>query len=266
MDAEDLAREFPLVGDYLGRRIGITLTELPRGRTTIVETPRRLVREESYGYVRALWWAWLADGRSVVSVPPEAAEVVRPLVAAVARPEQLSEPVLAERLRAAIDPVLARAGCPPTDRALRGRQFACNARLLRRHRCGQCRRLLDKSIPPAEGLTLPAHCFPDGVVYGVIADGQVVSVAHAHRTGLMEDVVADLGIPGTAIPYRRRGYGKTAVSAVVAHFARAGGEAFWSASPDNAAAAATAASVGFRPYAVSLALSAPSEGPAGPPG
>lgn len=256
-EIDDPTTEFPLVSEYLGRRMGAALTELPRFGTLIVETPRRLRRERSYGYVRALWWARLADGRSVVSVPPGAAEAIRPLTAAVTGPHGLWDAELADRLRPPIDAVLRGAGCPPTNRVLYGRQFACNAALLRRHRCGDCRRLLDESIPPAEGLTLPVHCFPDGVVYGVVADGMVVSVAHAHRSGLMEDRVADLGVPGTAVPYRMNGYGKTVASAVVAHVAKAGGEALWSCAPDNAAAVATAASVGFRPYSVSLGLACP---------
>ena len=93
------------------------------------------------------------------------------------------------------------------------------------HATGETRRLTDESIPPAEGLKLPTHCFPDGIVYGVIADGVVASVAFAHRIAVMEDRVAHLGV-GTSRAYRRRGYAKTAVSAVVEHVAREGGEAF----------------------------------------
>jgi predicted GNAT family acetyltransferase len=105
-------------------------------------------------------------------------------------------------------------------------------------------------------LALPAHCFPDGIVYGVIADGRVASVAYAHRTGVLEGLVADLGVV-TAPAYRQRGYAKTAVAAVVAHVAAAGGEAVYACRPDNAASVATARSVGFVPLGASLVLGAP---------
>jgi len=73
----------------------------------------------------------------------------------------------------------------------------------------------------------------------------------------MEDQVADIGVE-TAPVYRRRGYAKTAVSAVVEHIARTGGEARYGCRPDNLASIATARSVGFVPYGTSLVLAAPS--------
>ena len=142
--------------------------------------------------------------------------------------------------------------------------FACNTSLLRRHRCAECVRLTDESIPTADGLDLPTHCFPDGVVYGVVVGGEAVSIAHAHRSGAMEDQVADLGVPGTAGPHRRRGYAKTCVSAVVEHFTRRGGEARYSTAPDNHPSVATAHTGGFVDYAASLVLSAPAPDSAAP--
>ena len=119
-----------------------------------------------------------------------------------------------------------------------------------------CRRLADESVPAAEGLRLPTHCFPDGVVYGVVRDNKVVSVAYAHRAGVMEDMVADIGVE-TAPGHRRRGWARAAVSALVGHFTERGGEARYGCSPDNKASVATAESVGFVPYGKSLILSAP---------
>ena len=83
-------------------------------------------------------------------------------------------------------------------------------------------------------------------------------MAYAHRTGLMEDQVADLGVE-TAEHYRRRGYAQTVVSAVVAELAHGGGEAIYACSPGNLASVATALSVGFAPYATALSLTAPAD-------
>ncbi len=248
---------FPLVDRYVGLRMEVALQALEPCHVTVVESPRRLWREQSYGFVHALWWMWLADGRAAASVPPGAGDAVARILTDVRCGEQLFDPDLAERLKVPVDDALRRAGLQATHRVLRDVVFACNASLLRRHAHGDCRRLVDDSVPPAEGLGLPTHCFPDGIVYGVVVNGKVVSVANAHRTGCMEDRVADLGVDGTSPAYRRRGYAKAAVSAVVAHITRAGGEARYACDPRNVASRATARSVGFVPYATSLVLSAP---------
>jgi ribosomal protein S18 acetylase RimI-like enzyme len=249
-------QSFPLLDRYHGIRLGIELASAPPGRAAVVESARRLRAEQSYGYVHALWWLWLEDGRSVISVPPGAGAEARRAVGDAALPEAIWDVTMTARLRAAADAALRRAGLGETDRVLRDLVFACNAALLREHRRGDCRRLSDKTIPAAEGLRLPTHCFPEGIAYGVVADGRIASVAYGHRTGLMEDCVADLGVE-TAPAYRRRGYASTAVSAVVGHVAREGGEARYGCDPANMASIATARSVGFVPYGRSLILSAP---------
>ena len=172
------------------------------------------------------------------------------------RSEDLLDPNVAERLKPAVNAALTGAGLQAANRVLSDLCFACNASLLRRHYHGDCRRLVDEGVPPAEGLRLPTHCFPDGIVYGIVADGKVVSVAFAHRPGVMEDRVADLGVT-TAPAYQRHGYAKIVVSAVVEHVTRVGGEARYGCRPDNAASVGTARSVGFVPYGTSLVLSAP---------
>jgi GNAT superfamily N-acetyltransferase len=149
-----------------------------------------------------------------------------------------------------VNEALSNIGLPKVDRAFMSLCLACNGALLRRHHHGDCRRLVDDSIPPAEGLNLPDQCFSDGIVYGVIAEGQVASVA------FMENRRAELGVV-TAPAYRRRGYAQTVVSTITAHVTDAGGEAVYFCSPDNSASIATAHSVGFVPYGVSLILGAP---------
>ena len=248
---------FPLVGRYMGSRLDVDLAGVVPGRVLVVESERRLRREMSYGFVHALWWVALADGRSAASVPPGAGEEVAATLDCVDASRQLDAPDLADLLRGPVDAALVAAGLKPADRVIRDVAFACNAALLRRHSCGDCRRLLDDSIPPAEGVDLPAHCFPDGIVYGVVADGRVISCAHAHRPGVMEDQVADLGVPGTVLPYRRRGFAKTCVSAVVEHITRTGGEARYGCSPANRASIATARACGFVPHGTQLILAAP---------
>ena len=247
---------FPLVDEYMGIHMKVDFRSLRPGRVKVVASSRRFRKELSYGFVHGLWWVWLRDGRSAASVPPGARKAVEEILSDVRRSEQLFDPNLAEQLQVPVNEALRKAGLKAADRVIYSLGFACNASLLRRHPYGDCRRLVDEIVPPAEGLRLPKHCFPDGIVYGVVADGMVVSVAFVHGTGIMEDQIADLGVE-TAPAYRRRGYAKTVVSAVVEHITRTGGEACYGCSPENDASSATARSVGFIPYRTSLILSAP---------
>jgi ribosomal protein S18 acetylase RimI-like enzyme len=244
---------FPLVDEYLGRLLGVDLATVTPGRLAVVESPRRLRRQLTYGFVHALWWVWLEGGRSAVSVPPGAAEAVRQVAEGVESSGDLFSPHLAEQLRAPVSRALVASGLGEVDRVLHDLMFAAAAHLLRRHHHGDCRRLTDASIPAAPGLSLPEHCFPDGIAYGVVVGGWVVSVAYAHRSGVMEDRVTDLGVE-TAPGYRRRGYAKTAVSAVVQEITSRGGEALYMCSPENLASRATALGVGFVPCGRSLVL------------
>lgn len=250
---------FRLVDEYMGIRLGFDLGAVEPGPAVVVESERRLRPELSYGFVHALWWLWLDDGRSVVSVPPGAGRAVRDLAQAIGWSRDLLVPATAERLRAPVDQALADQGLPATSRVLHDLAFACDAALLRRPAGPSCARLRGEDTPPAEGLSLPTHCFPDGVAYGAIVGGHVVSVAYAHRSGALEDRVADLGVE-TAPTYRGRGFGAAAVAAVVGHFAATGGEARYACDPANAASVATALTVGFTSYGTSLILAAEAEG------
>jgi GNAT superfamily N-acetyltransferase len=236
--------------------MGADLATVRTGSPDVVESPRRLNKELSYGYVHALWWVRLADGRTVVSVPPGAGDAVQEIVGEVASLDALADPELPDRLAPPVNEALEEAGLVPIDRTIHGLSFACNDRCVRRHHHGDCRPLSDESIPPAEGLSLPTHCFPDGIVYAVVVDGEAVSIAYAHQSHLMADRIADVGIE-TAPSHRRRGYAKTMVSAVTAHVTGTGGEALYGTRPDNGASIATARSVGYVPYARKLILSTP---------
>lgn len=243
----------------MGTRLGADLTAIEKGHVMVVESPRRLGAEQSYGYVHGLWWLWLADGRSVLSVPPGARAGVTQVLQDVHSSVALLDGVVVAQLREHVDTAMEAAGLPHVSRVLYDQVHACDWERLRPHTLPNCHQIHDDAIRPAAGLRLPRHCFPDGVVYGVVADGQIAAVAYAHRAGVMEGVVADIGVE-TATAYRGRGYAKAAVSALVWHYTERGGEAKYSCNPENVASMATARSVGFAPYARSLVLSVPLAG------
>jgi hypothetical protein len=151
---------FALIDRYAGIRLEADLTALPPDQTCVVESSRRLTAEQSYGYIHGLWWLWLADGRSVVSVPPGAGRAIRAIVGSVDSETALFDEHLAERLKGPVDAALLDAGLPATHRVLHDVVFACHGALLKRHPRPDCCRLRKASIPAAEGLRLPTHCFP----------------------------------------------------------------------------------------------------------
>jgi ribosomal protein S18 acetylase RimI-like enzyme len=248
--------KFSLVDQYMGIRMDVDLSELKPGETKVVESSRRFKKEMGYGFIHALWWAWLEDGRSMVSVPPGAGEAIKKIIKDVSCAERVFDSDITGKLKIKVNDLLVKADLPKADRVFSDISFACNASLLKRHFHGDCRRLIDESIPAAGDLRLPTHCFPDGIVYGVVDGGKVVSIAYAHQTGIMENRVVDFAV-GTAEGYRRLGYAKTAVSSVVEYITRLGGEALYNCRPDNKASVATARSVGFVNYGRGLILSVP---------
>lgn len=246
---------FALVDRYTGIRLGLDLGDVEPGKTRVVESERRLACEPSYGHVHALWYMCMFDGRHVVSVPPGSGGEIEMLLRRMTATATMADERLAASLRKPVDRALSAAGLHPVDRLLRETVFACNADHLRPHPVSTCRRLTDDSVPASEGIDLPKHCFPDGIVYGVVVGNEIASCALAHRAGIMEDVVCDVGVE-TASAHRRRGYAKATVSALVNTFTDRGGEARYACSPDNEASIATARSIGFAPYAECLILSA----------
>ncbi len=249
-------RRFALVDRFHGVRLDADLDRMEPGELLVVESGRRLCREESYGYVHALWWLRLADGRSVVSLVPGAGEAVRRVAEAMGCEDELTGDALAAAVTGPVSAALRAAGLPEVSRVLHDLVFACDATTLRLHECPALRRLVDGSVPAAAGISLPTQCFPGGIAYGVVQAGHVVSVAYGHRTGTMEDRVVDLGVE-TAPEHRRKGYAQACVSAVAAYVIDRGGQARYGCSPCNTRSIATARSVGFADYGQSLILSAP---------
>jgi hypothetical protein len=235
---------FLLIEQYLGTQLDIPLGTIAPGETRVVETTRRTRCEQSYGYIHALYGIWLEDGRGAVSVPPGAGQAIRELLAGAGSPHPSLETGLVDEMARIVNGSLDHYGLPPVYKSWEQRLSGCNAPKVHAWEIGDCIRLVDESIPAVEGLSLPTHCFPDGIVYGVVVEGQVVSCAYAHRSGIMEDRVADLGVE-TAEGYRKRGYAKTAVSAVTGQMTRMGGEALYNCHPANTSSIATTRSVGY---------------------
>lgn len=247
---------FRYIEEYLSARLDCDLSQIQPGQTHIVETPRRLKCEPNYDDIRVFWWLKTMDGRSAISLPPCAADKVRQIINEMPSSDQFGSPTAKQQLQDTINNMLAQHEIEAVSRMFTTLVFACNADQLQKHTNGECRRLTDTSLPTAEGFKWPPYTFIEGILYGVVVDGQVVSTASSRPIGILEDRVVDVSIM-TAPAYKRMGYAKTAVSALVEHVTKDGGEAVYIVRPENQASVATARSVGFADYGTSLTMRAP---------
>jgi RimJ/RimL family protein N-acetyltransferase len=89
-----------------------------------------------------------------------------------------------------------------------------------------------------------AHRIDRGDLYGVYADGRLVSAADVPDVPYMADRVAEPGI-ATLAPYRRRGYAQAAAGALLKHLLSDGRVPLWSCAAHNVASRRLAENLGF---------------------
>lgn len=242
---------FALTDEYILSRLGTVEECCERKKPNIVESGRRTVREMSYGYIHFLWWVELIDGTCIISVPPGCKDTIKAFVEKCGTPD-ISDRQSCSRLMKTFDSAAQIQTGKGISLYLQDEMYVCDRHTIK---CipdrADTTRITGENTPVAQGLRFPQHCLPDGIVYGVLADGHIASVAYAHRTGVYQDIVADIGVE-TAPGYRRRGYAKAVTAAVAWHVISKGGEALYKCAPDNIASKATALSAGFVPYGKSL--------------
>ena len=100
-----------------------------------------------------------------------------------------------------------------------------------------------------------------GYTYGVYDGRRLVCATDAPDIPYMSDVIVEPGI-NTLAPYRRQGYAKAAVVAMLEHLLAIGKTPIWSCRATNRASAALAMGVGFVEFADVFTVSADrSDGP-----
>ena len=249
---------FPNDRKYIATRLGFD-SDYPMiaNEPLIVETDRRINREHSFSFVRVLWWFRFKDEPPVISVPIGAKEFVGEWLSRKCDLNRLPLDDEANELMEIINRHHERRKELLAIKKSWHKIFLCNKDTIRENIAvaspASLIRIDRQGLRYAESIYVPEHCIPDGVAFGVSVDEKIVSVSVAHRTALMENVIADLGIE-TAELYRKRGYARAAVHAVANHFISKGGEAWYECSPGNIASQATARSVGFVELAESLSL------------
>lgn len=241
---------FDYIDRYLFSRLGIENPSQINKPMSIVLSNRRTKRELSYGFIHAAWIVVLKNNTIIISLPSDIEKDILDKIQQLAI--DIEDNHIVSNLKTLLDLYAAKTYNKPIDSVFSDYMFACNKDTVSITKQDiTAVRIKDDHIPAADGLCLPAHCFPDGIVYGVVIDNTVVSVAYAHRTGEYQDSVADIGVE-TAIQYRKRGYARECVIAVANHVIQKGGQAVYKCAPENFASIATAKSAGFIEYGRSL--------------
>jgi len=239
------ATKFPVLDRYMGLRIGVDFSALKPGKPVVVEWPEWPMAPQR----TVFHWLWLDDGRSATAVPPGFRDEFASIVAGTRGAETLLEPALIEKIRPVVDRALAQSGMDSVrdENIFQAPVFGCSPATFKKQDRHQCQRLTDRSLPVAAGVKLPDVCTPEGIAYGVVVDGKVVSVAFSRDTGAMRDEVAVVSVH-TSPAWGGRGYGTATVSRVIEHVVSSGGEAVYRCRADNEPSLAIARSVGCIPY------------------
>ena len=93
----------------------------------------------------------------------------------------------------------------------------------------------------------------EGTCFAALFRGGPVALSGTHATEAMGDEVGELCVE-TLTPFRRRGFGKTAVSRVTETLLARERVPLYATSDWNAASARTARSVGYTPYGWQLRI------------
>ena len=250
-------QRFQLLKQYAAKQLGIAVDYLVQDGVFIIESERRSQRELSHSYIRVLYWIHFLQGATVISVPPGFREIVEHCLKGKSGMKQFPNEDRITELIKNINTLLEKNGRPLIEEKLDNEVFACDRLSLKEiefnDNSGTLKRIQNTDFEYAKDIWPPNHCLPDGVIYGIIKNEKVISVAYAHQTGIMENLVADIAVV-TSKDYRRKGYAKAVLQAVMKHFVNKEGEAWYGCSPQNIASQATAQTAGYIPFAKSLIL------------
>ena len=247
---------YPLTREYLSSRLD---TADSGEAVTIAESERRLRCEPSYGFVHLIWIIALADGTRAASLPVDAAPKLKAFLRDALPAADITSKVFIRRMKKYAKAEAKRLFGKKQFRKRRFRcysdlMFACDAATLAPENTNVRPQRITEVLPCSEDIHLPARLLPDGIVYGIINDNTIVSIAYAHQTGEYRHLVADIGVE-TSKQQRKKGYARACVRAVAQQAIDGGGESLYKCSPENTASIHTAQSAGYQPYGKSLIFS-----------
>jgi len=237
--------------------MGYPLAQVKPRRICVVASERRLQKEEGYGVVFAFWLLLTYD-RCVISVRPDLKESIEEIVIDASDAREF----FTEEYKTRIDETCR--SIVPKEIAERlwlsqSFNFYVDKAHFRPSNVPGSRRVseddgdLIREMTGSSKYGCPEESLKDGTVFGVIADGKLVSLASVVPT---PDATGKYGLawPGveTLPDYRRRGYAKGVVSGVTGTLLSRDIITVYSCSVTNIASANTARSVGYQLYGEKL--------------
>jgi len=244
--------KFKLIDEYMFSRLG---GQNIYKRLTIIETEKRHSCEMSYGYISMIWIVKFSDDSVLASIPLNFSEKIKSFLYDNIEKYDITDDLFISQLKELADIEAKDLFDKSPCRCFNSLIFACNSETISPKNTNiKTIKITDKSFKCCDDIHFPEHCLPDGIIYTVIENNKIVSLAHAHKTGKYQDIVADIGID-TSKDYRRKGYARECVNSVARYVIDKGGESIYICSPDNTASIHTAVSAGYKLYGKSLTFS-----------
>lgn len=238
-------KKFKLVNEYIFSFLGAK--EANNG-LTIIETEKRHNCMPSYGMIHMFYIVKFYDGSIIASVPLNTSEKTKKFLCENFNKYDIDDDLFISPLKE-----LAKEEAKLLfNKELKGYWnsfiFACDAETIAKPNSNITTvKITDNSFECYGDVNFPEHCIPNGIVYSVIENNKIVSLAHAHKTGEYQDIVADIGVD-TSKDFRKKGYARECVNSVARHVIEGGGESVYICSPNNTASIQTALSAGYKPY------------------
>lgn len=225
------------------------------GEVRVVASPRRERPEPGYARTFAVW-VLITEGRCAVSVQARLLEPVATAVRSLrfepgpGRPWQQELLGIAERELVASGRL--KTGSYPI--------YYCTSEGFREQNLKSCRPV---GLDVIEGLRKTELndwgsldlSIAEGTCFAAYEGDRPVALAGTHKDQPLSDEVAEVNVPGTLTGFRRRGFGKTVVSATTAAALAAGKVPLYPPADDNIASINTALSLGYQLYGWRFAIS-----------
>lgn len=238
-------KKFKLVNEYI---LSLLDAKETGSGLAIIETEKRHHCMPSYGMIHMFYIVKFYDDSIIASVPLNTSEKVKAFLRENVEKYDIDDSLFVSPLKE-----LAKEEAKLLfNKELKGSWnsfvFACDAETIAKPSSNITTvKITDNSYECYGDVNFPDHCVPNGIVYSVIENNKIVSLAHAHKTGKYQDIVADIGVD-TSKDFRKKGYARECVNSVARHVIERGGESVYSCSPNNTASIRTALSAGYKPY------------------
>lgn len=247
-----------LLDAYFSVYLGCDIGAVGPDETRVCASSRREKPELHYAEAFPVW-CFVTRNRCVLSVHPLLLGAISELVRRWAVP-QFRDERAAERLTATTAAAL---GLGPGAGHAAGPVFFCPPETYCGARLQPCRAVTDADRPKLEGAGLLdsslLESVADGTCFAAYDSDRPVALCGVCPVPHMADRVADISMNGTLEPFRRRGFGRTVLSAVTETVGSRGRIPFYITSSHNFSSIKTAASVGYLEYGWQVRVKMPVE-------